>query len=89
MLINKSAATVFTSLENGTGVLLNLNTLNYYSLNRTGTLLWKLIDEVASVPLDDLVLLTCERFDVNEEEARQALLAFIDSLERFQMIRLG
>ena len=89
MLITKSAATVFTPLDDGTGVLLNLDTLNYFSLNRTGILLWKLLDDVKSVPLDDLVLLTCERYEVGEEEARLALLAFIDRLERFAIVRLG
>lgn len=89
MLINKTASTVFTPLDDGTGVLLNLGTLNYYSLNRTGTLLWKLIDEVNAVPLDDLVLLTCERFEVGEDDARAALLAFVDHLARFEMVRLG
>jgi hypothetical protein len=86
MQINKSASTVFTPLDDGTGVLLNLETRVYYNLNRTGSMLWKLLEEVQSVSLDDLVLLTCERFDVNEENARLSLLSFVDSLKKFRMI---
>ena len=89
MLITKSAPTVFTPLEDGTGVLLNLDTLNYYSLNHTGILLWKLLEEVKSVALEDLILLTCERFEVSEDDARLALLAFVDDLERYDIVRLG
>ena len=89
MQINKTASTVFTPLDDGTGVLLNLDTLLYFNLNRTGAHLWKLLEEVQSVSLDDLVMLTCERFEVNEEQARQSLLAFIDRLDKFQMIRLS
>ena len=89
MQINKTAATVFTALDDGTGVLLNLETRAYYSLNRTGSRLWKLIEEVEAVSLDDLVMLTCERFEVSQEQARQALLAYVDRLDKFKMIRLS
>lgn len=89
MQINKSASTVFTPLDDGTGVLLNIETRVYYSLNRTGSMLWKLLEEVQSVSLDDLVLLTCERFDVDEAKARIALLSFVDHLSKFQMIRFS
>jgi hypothetical protein len=89
MQINKTASTVFTALDDGTGVLLNIETRAYYNLNRTGSLLWKLIEEVQAVSLDDLVMLTCERFDVNEGNARLALLAFVDRLDKFEMIRLS
>ncbi len=89
MQINKSLATVFTPLDDGTGVLLNKETKATYSLNRTGSMLWKLLEEVNAVGLDDLVLITCERFDVNEDDARLALLAFVDRLEKYKMIRLS
>lgn len=89
MQINKSTATVFTSLDDGTGVLLNKETKSTYSLNRTGSLLWKLIEEVNTVSLDDLVLITCERFDIGEDDARLALLAFVDRLEKYRMIKLS
>ncbi|MEW6127102.1 MAG: PqqD family protein [Acidobacteriota bacterium] len=89
MQINKSIATVFTPLDDGTGILLNKETKSTYSLNRTGSLLWKLLEEVHSVSLDDLVLITCERFDVGEDDARLALLAFVDRLEKYRMIKLS
>ena len=89
MQINKTASTVFTPLDDGTGVLLNIETRVYYSLNRTGSMLWKLLEEVQSVSLDDLVLLTCERFDINEENARISLLTFVDRLNKFKMIRFS
>lgn len=88
MHIEKTGQTVFNALDDGTGVLLNVEMMTYYSLNKTGVHLWKLIDEVKSVSLDDLVMLTCERYEVSAEEARLALLAFIDRLEQYKMIRL-
>ena len=89
MHIEKIGQTVFNALDDGTGVLLNVEMMTYYSLNKTGVHLWKLIDEVKSVSLDDLVMLTCERYEVSAEEARLTLLAFIDRLEQYKMIRLS
>ncbi len=87
--IERTGQTVFNALDDGTGVLLNVEMMTYYSLNKTGVHLWKLIEEVKTVSLDDLVMLTCERYEVNPEEARLALLAFVDRLEQFKVIRLA
>ena len=86
--IEKTGQTVFNALDDGTGVLLNVETMAYYKLNKTGVHLWKLLEEVKTVSLDDLVMLTCERYEVSADEARMALLAFIDRLEQYKMIRL-
>jgi hypothetical protein len=45
MHIEKLQPTVFTPLDDGTGVLLNLQTLLYYSLNKTGAAVWQQIEE--------------------------------------------
>ena len=89
MRIEKSSSTVFTPLEDGAGVLLNLDTLLYYSLNRTGAVIWQQIEEGKTVTLDDLIRTICERFDVDEESARMTLSAFINQLEEFKMVRLA
>jgi hypothetical protein len=41
MVIEKASQTVFTPLADSTAVLLNLNTLLYFKLNRTGAAVWK------------------------------------------------
>ncbi|HKV38743.1 MAG TPA: PqqD family protein [Blastocatellia bacterium] len=87
MLIEKFSQTVFTPLDNGRGVLLNLETLRYYNLNRTGAAVWQLIDERSSLSLDDIVKGICERFEVEEEPARIDLRAFVEHLARFKMVR--
>jgi hypothetical protein len=88
MLIEKLSSTVFTPLNDGTGVLLNLDTLFYYSLNRTGAAVWQQIESGESKTLDDLVDATCRRFEVNEDAARRDVGAFIDRLEQYKMIRV-
>jgi hypothetical protein len=89
MQIEKASPTVFTPLDDGTGVLLNLNTLFYYSLNRTGAVLWQQIEERRSTTLDDLLRDTRERFEVSEDALRPLVIKFIEQLESFEMIRIS
>jgi coenzyme PQQ synthesis protein D (PqqD) len=87
MRIEKSSQTVFTPLADGTGVLLNLDTLFYFSLNRTGSALWQQIEASNVLSLDDLLRSACETFDVDEPAARPLIGEFIERLEQFKMIR--
>lgn len=48
--IARSADTVLTELQDGTGVLLNLQTRFYFTLNATGVLAWKLLGAGAQDP---------------------------------------
>ena len=89
MRIEKSSQTVFTPLADGTGVLLNLDTLFYYSLNPTGSILWQEIEASKVLNFDDLLRSACERFDVDEASARPFISKFIERLEQFKMIRTG
>lgn len=88
MHIEKSSQTVFTPLADGTGVLLNLETLFYYNLNHTASLLWQQIESGSVLTLDDLLRSTCEQFDVDEASARQFVSAFVKQLEQFKMIKV-
>jgi hypothetical protein len=88
MRIEKSPSAVFTPLPDGTGVLLNIDTLVYYKLNRTGASVWQRLEEGTAVTLETLVLKTCERFEVDQQTARQTVSEFVDSLRESNMVRL-
>ena len=88
MLLQKSARTIFTPLDNGTGVLLNLESLFYYSLNKTGVALWQEIER-SNPTIDNLTKAICDRFDVDEEAARQGITAFVKRLAELKMIRVA
>jgi len=88
MHVEKLASTVFTPLENGAGVLLNLNTLCYYNLNKTGVAVWKLLEEAKTVGLDEITRRICERFDVEQDAAQIDLKAFVEHLARFNMVTI-
>lgn len=88
MRVEKLPQTVFTPLDDGTGVLLNLETLFYYGLNRTAVALWQEIERNKPPTLDALVQATCQRFDVDEGAARREIIAFVGRLQEFKMVRL-
>lgn len=89
MHIEKSSQTVFTPLADGTGVLLNLETLFYYNLNRTGSVLWQQIEAGKVLTLDDLLCSAHEQFDVDEASARELISGFVKQLEQFKMITIA
>ena len=89
MRVEKSSPTVFTPLDDRTGVLLNLETLSYYRLNRTGVVVWREIEKTDFSTIDDLVRATCERFDVSEYAARREIGTFVEMLEQFKLVRLA
>ena len=89
MQIEKVSSTVFTPLADGTGVLLHLETLLYYSLNGTAAAVWQLIEDKKVVALEYLVDTTCERFEVDHAEAQQTLRAFVEKLLEFKMVQVS
>ena len=88
MRVEKSSLTVFTPLDDGTGVLLNVDTLFYYSLNRTAVTLWKEIEAANPFVPDDLVPALCDRFEVDTEAARREIAAFVGKLEELRILRV-
>ena len=89
MRVERLSQTVFTPLEDGTGVLLNLETRCYYNLNKTGASVWRGIEAQGSISLDEIAAAICKQFDVAEDAARIDLRAFLEHLARFNMVRLG
>ena len=69
---------VFTEMEDEEGVLLNLLTRNYFSLNETGTLIWKHVQEGA--PVEEIAAALERAYDVEQEAALQHVTRFLDEL---------
>ena len=72
---------LFTELDDGTGVLLHLDTKFYFTLNRTGVTVWK---ELSSRPEGATPALVAQRiaelFDVSAEDAERDVLAIVETM---------
>lgn len=69
---------VHSTMLEGEAVLLNLDNGMYYSLNRVGTVIWELYDGQRT--LADILEKICERFEVEDNQARQDLLTITSQL---------
>jgi hypothetical protein len=76
--VSPDANVVFTELENGESVLLHLGTNEYFSLNETGTLIWKGISDDRN--LGEIGKELEETFDVTNEQATQSVKRLVDEL---------
>jgi len=67
-------------------VLLNLGNGSYYTLNKTGTFIWSLLDR--KIAVNQLVELLTESFDVTKDEASKDVFALIANLQKEGLIEL-
>jgi hypothetical protein len=76
--VSPDANVVFTEMENGESVLLHLGTNEYFSLNETGTLIWKGISDDCN--LGEIGKELEKTFDVTNEQATQSVMRLVDEL---------
>ncbi|MEQ8272258.1 MAG: PqqD family protein [Deltaproteobacteria bacterium] len=62
----------------GEAVILNLDTEVYYSLNATGSEVWRVLE--ARRPLQEAVAAICTRFDAGETQVRDDVTRLVRSL---------
>ena len=77
---------VSSTLPTGDVVLLHLDTKQYYSLNKTGAIVWKLIER--STPLAAITQALFKRFDVTPETADETVRQLIQELKTHKLITL-
>lgn len=78
---------LFTQLDDGSGVLLNLGSGLYYTLNRAGVAVWKALSEGKA----DISMLTqrlCASFDVDEIEAEREASRLVHELQKDGLVQL-
>jgi hypothetical protein len=88
MRIRKLADTVFTSLPDGTAVLLNIATLHYFSLNRSGAALWQEIERSNPTDLQKLAQSVSEQFEVDQAAATAQIASFLEQLSQLGFVEV-
>ena len=79
---------LFTQLDDGTGVLLNLGSGLYYTLNRAGVIVWKAVGE-GEYDVPALARRLCGVFDVDVAEAEREAARLLDELRKDGLVRLA
>lgn len=76
---------IFTDFDGKEGILVDLNTKQYYRLNETGSLIWRGLEEGNSV--EDIVSQMQDRYDVSTDHARASVEKLLLSLESNKLIK--
>ncbi|HLL75784.1 MAG TPA: PqqD family protein [Pyrinomonadaceae bacterium] len=76
---------VFTDFEGGEGVLVDLNTKRYYTLNETAALIWRALERGEGA--EEIVRQLTEAYDVTAEHAAASLDKTLSTLRARQLLR--
>jgi hypothetical protein len=79
---------LFTQIDDGTGVLLHLDTKFYFTLNATGVVVWKALEARAG-NVDAIAERLSKEFRVAPEVARRDVAAVLDSLRADGLVASG
>jgi len=75
---------VFTDFEGGEGILVNLNTKQYYRLNETGALIWRGLENGSTV--EDIVSEMQTYYEVTREHALTSVDKLLLILESNKLV---
>ena len=78
-----SADAAFAAVEDG-AVVLHMGTKRYYSLNETGTFVWRRLED--GLPRAAIVSQIVEEYDVGIAEAEMAVTRLLDELLQERLI---
>jgi len=87
--IMPNPSVVFTDLEDGSAVLLDLDSKFYYSLNETGCLMWKVFEKNGSSDTGKLIEALMTEYNVEEAEAVGDVEEFLGSLAKEGLVQLS
>lgn len=76
---------VFTDFEGGEGILVDLNTKQYYRLNETGSMIWRGLEKGRSI--DDIVTEMQTIYEVSSEHAVASVEKLLQRLESNRLVK--
>lgn len=76
---------VYTDFQGTGGILVDLNTKQYYQLNETGSLIWRGLEKGSSI--DDIVNELKSTYEVSPEHARASVEKLLQNLEAKKLVR--
>ena len=77
---------ILTPLVDGTGVLLDLDSKCYFTLNATGVRIWQTISSTDGATLDSLTEMLVNEFDVSSDDAREDVVALLEELNKESLV---
>ena len=76
---------IFTDFDGQEGILVDLNTKQYYRLNETGSVVWRGLEKGNSV--DEIVAEIQDTYEVSVDHARASVEKLLSNLETNKLVR--
>jgi hypothetical protein len=76
---------IFTDFDGQEGILVDLNTKQYYRLNETGSLIWRGLEKGNSV--EEIVSEIQNNYEVSDDHARSSVEKLLLNLETNKLIK--
>lgn len=76
---------VFTDFEGGEGILVDLNTKQYYRLNETGAFVWRNLEKGCSV--EEIVSEMQKLYEVSGDHAHESVDKLLRTLESNKLVK--
>ncbi|HET6889924.1 MAG TPA: PqqD family protein [Pyrinomonadaceae bacterium] len=76
---------IFTDFEGGEGILVDLNTKQYYCLNETGALIWRGLEKGSTI--EEIVSEMQTVYEVSREHALTSVAKLLATLESNKLIK--
>jgi hypothetical protein len=76
---------VYTDFQGTGGILVDLNTKQYYQLNETGSLIWRGLEKGSSI--EDIVSEMLTVYEVSTEHAQASVEKLLHNLESRKLVK--
>jgi len=76
---------IFTDFDSHEGILVDLNTKQYYRLNETGSVVWRGLENGRTV--DEIVSEIQLTYDVSNEHAHASVEKLVSTLEKNNLVK--
>lgn len=85
MKITPQQDVIFTDFDGHEGILVDLNTKQYYRLNETGSAVWRGLEKGKTV--DEIVSEIQNTYDVSNEHAQASVEKLVSNLEKNKLLK--
>ncbi len=79
---------ILTPLVDGTGVLLDLDSKCYFTLNATGVRIWQTMSATEEIAIDAITEMLVAEFEVSEDAAREDAEILLEELAQESLATL-
>lgn len=80
-LLKQNPQVLFTELDDGTGILLHLESKFYFTMNKTAVFVWKTIGLQSGISADEIIEIVIRTFRVEKDQAERDVHGLLNEMK--------